>query len=316
MAGWFRVSCVQKHCGSGSDFDASARLAVQEMPKANKDHRRNRYAGQPYVFADLVLGGYLVTSMTPGMSATQFQRQLGLARYETAFQILHKLRAGMVRPDIDPIGGAHAVEMDETWIGGRTRGEGRGVHHKTCVVGAVEVRQGKKKTKKKKLGEQSKAIPDQGETYAGRLRLRVVPNRSAESLVGFARDVVAPESRITTDDWSGYDTLCLYDFNHAAVAERGNPSVAEEWLPMIHLVFSNLKSWLLGTYHGVSPQHLQAYLNEFAFRFNRRFYPFNAFRSLLGISAGTLSPTYAKLYSGRYEHCRPGMKTAVTTSSR
>src|SRR5271169_1248757 len=73
---------------------------------------------------------YLVASQTPGMSAVQFQRQLGLTRYETAFGILHKLRAGMVRPDQDRIGGRpkEHVEVDETWVGGRTRGEGRGIH--------------------------------------------------------------------------------------------------------------------------------------------------------------------------------------------
>lgn len=86
---------------------------------------------------------YLVTTQTPGQSAMQFQRQLGLTRYETAYQILHKLRAGMVRPERDTIGGEHAVEVDETLIGGRTRGEGRGVHHKTYVLGAIEVRQRK-----------------------------------------------------------------------------------------------------------------------------------------------------------------------------
>ena len=83
---------------------------------------------------------YLVASQTPGMSAVQFQRQLGLTRYETAFGILHKLRAGMVRPDQDRIGGkadGH-VEVDEAYVGGKTRGEGRGVHHKTLVVAAVE----------------------------------------------------------------------------------------------------------------------------------------------------------------------------------
>ena len=78
----------------------------------------------------------------PACPAVQFQRQLGLSRYETAFQILHKLRAGMVRPDRDKIGGQEGkhVEVDETWVGGKTRGEGRGVHHKTLVACAVEVR--------------------------------------------------------------------------------------------------------------------------------------------------------------------------------
>ena len=79
----------------------------------------------------------------------------------------------------------------------------------------------------------------------------------------------------------------------------------DEWLPLIHLVFSNLKSWLLGVHHGVSPQHLQAYLNEFTFRFSRRFYPFNAFRSLLGIGASAEAPTYDELCSGEWVHPNP-----------
>jgi len=79
-------------------------------------------------------GAYLVTTQTPGMSAVQFQRQLGL-RDETAFQILHKLRAGMVRPERDSIGAQYPVEVDETLVGGRTKGEGFGVHHKVLVVG-------------------------------------------------------------------------------------------------------------------------------------------------------------------------------------
>src|SRR5580692_13020771 len=85
-------------------------------------------------------GAYLMTTQTPGQSALQFQRQLDIATYETAFAMLHKLRAGMVRPDRDTIGAPHPVEVDECCVGGRTRGEGRGVHHQTTVVGAVEVR--------------------------------------------------------------------------------------------------------------------------------------------------------------------------------
>jgi hypothetical protein len=73
-------------------------------------------------------------------------------------------------------------------------------------------------------------------------------------------------------------------------------------VPIIHLVFANLKTWLNGTHHGVSHQHLQAYLNEFTFRFNRRFYPFNPFRSLLGIAGDVTAPTYAELYSGAWQH--------------
>jgi transposase-like protein len=243
---------------------------------------------------------YLVASQTPGMSAVQFQRQLGLPRYETAFQILHKLRAGMVRPDQDRIGGKPEdhIEADETYIGGRTRGKGRGVHDMVLVAGAVEVRQ------RKQHGSRNKRRTGR---YAGRVRLAVVPDRSAKSLGGFIERTVAPGATIITDDWSGYAKLGDGGFSHTAVAERGDMQVAETFLPIIHLVFSNLKTWLRGIHHGVSPQHLQAYLNEFTFRFNRRFYPFNAFRSLLGIAGDVTAPTYAELYA---------KKSRPTTSSR
>jgi len=250
---------------------------------------------------------YLVSSQTPGMSAVQFRRQLGLKRYETVFQILHKLRAGMVRPDQDRIGGNpdEHVEADETWIGGRTRGKGRGVpHDKVLVTGAVEVRQ-------RKPG--SKTIKRRGGRYAGRIRLAVAPDRSANSLCGFVEKSVKPGTLIITDDWGGYNDLENRGYKHLAVAERGDPLVAEEYLPIIHLVFSNLKTWLRGIHHGVSHQHLQAYLNEFTFRFNRRFYPFNAFRSLLDIAGDVAAPTYAELYSGDWVHPSCSSSDGVST---
>ena len=238
---------------------------------------------------------YLVVSQTPGISPVQFQRQLRLPRYETAFGILHKLRAGMVRPNQDRIGGLpdQHVEVDETYVGGRTRGEGRGVHHKVVVACAVEVRQLKPGTAQDKRKDGR---------YAGRVRLAVAPDRSAESLCGFVESVVAPRTLVVTDDWSGYAGLRKRGYNHHAIAECGDAEVAEEFLPIIHLVFANLKTWLTGIHHGVSTQHLQAYLNEFTFRFNRRFYPFNAFRSLLGMAGGMQAPTFAELYSGNWVH--------------
>ena len=145
-----------------------------------------------------------------------------------------------------------------------------------------------------------------GGRYAGRVRLAIVPDRSAESLCGFVECAVVPGTSLVTDDWSGYASLAKRGYKHLAIAERGDPQVAEEYLPIIHLVFANLKTWLNGIHHGVSHQHLQAYLNEFTFRFNRRFYPFNAFRSLLGIAGDVTAPTYAELYSGAWQHttCR------------
>lgn len=240
---------------------------------------------------------YLVASQTPGMSATQFQRQVGISRYETAFGILHKLRASMVRPDQDRIGGRSGehVEVDETYVGGRTRGEGRGIHHKTLVAAAVEVRH-------RELGTAQDKRKDG--RYAGRVRLSIADDRSAESLAGFVASAVTPGTLVITDDWSGYSSLRKRGYDHHAIAECGDPEVADEFLPISHLVFSNLKTWLNGIHHGVSAKHLQAYLNEFTFRFNRRFYPFNAFRSLLGIAGDVTAPTYAELYSGDWEHPR------------
>lgn len=246
-------------------------------------------------------GAYLVSSLTPGMSAVQFQRQLGLTRYETAFQILHKLRAGMVNHDRSPLGEkCQHVEVDETWIGGRERGMGKGNHHKTLVIGAIEARRRAPKA-------DGSAVAKRGGLYAGRLRLSVIPARQGKHLREFVTANVQPGATVVTDGFTGYAKL-IDQYEHIAAVEGDDPKVAEEYLPLIHLIFSNVKAWLNGVHHGVGDQHLQAYLNEFTFRFNRRFYPLNAFKSLLGIGAENESATYAELYSGDWQH--PNQATA------
>ena len=290
---------VCPRCGTpGEPYRISTRPGVLRCRKCRGDTSLMAGTVMEHTHTPLSVwfwAAYLLTSQTPGISAVQFQRQLGLSCYETAFQILHKLRVGMVRPDQDRIGGnpGEHVEADETYVGGRTRGKGRGVHDMVLVAGAVEVRQRKRtgSLNKRKTGR-----------YAGRVRLSVVPDRSAKSLGGFIESAVAPGASIITDDWSGYSKLGERGFSHTAIAERGDMQVAEAFLPIIHLVFSNLKTWLRGTHHGVSPQHLQAYLNEFTFRFNRRFYPFNSFRSLLGIAGDVTAPTYDELYAAKSLH--------------
>ena len=248
---------------------------------------------------------YLLTAQTPGMSALQFQRQMGMARYATAHGILHKLRAGMVRPERDPVGGEHPVEIDEVLIGGATRGQGRGVHDKVTVVGAVEVRDrkdGEERAAKWKDAH-AEGIPLKKLVYAGRLRLRVVEGKDAKSLTDFIKDDVAKGTLIRTDGLPGYNELAALGYQHDALALGGDPAKAEAHLPMIHLVFSNLKTWILGTHHGrIEPKHLQAYLNEYMFRFNRRFYPMTAFNSVLGVACRVSAPSYAQLYSGEWAH--------------
>jgi len=250
-------------------------------------------------------GAFLVTSLTPGMSALQFQKLLGLKRYETAFNMLHKLRAAMVRPERDAIGGNWAVEVDETFVGGATKGEGRGRHHKTLVAAVVEARP------RKRAPGPDPNLPSGHPRHrgghgrsliAGRLRLQVIPDRKQETLEAFVLPNVQPGTEVRTDGWTGYDNLEKLGYRHKAVPVQGDQSKTDEHLPLIHIVFGNLDAWLLGTHHGVSPKHLQGYLNEFAFRFNRRFWPLAAFESVLKIAARIEPPTYAGLYEGTWGH--------------
>jgi hypothetical protein len=167
------------------------------------------------------------------------------------------------------------------------------------VCAAVEVR-----TRPAKKGDKPMR---RGGRYAGRLRLEIVPNRGEKSLCGFVEAAVEPGAMVITDAAPAYTSLGKRGYAHLPVVEGGDPNVAEEFLPIVHLVFSNLKAWLQGTHHGrVEPKHLQAYLNEFTFRFNRRFYPFNAFRSLLGIGTNGEGPTYDGLYEGTWKHATMG----------
>ena len=216
---------------------------------------------------------YLVTTQTPGLSALQLQRQLGIRRYETAWTMLHKLRGAMVRPGREPL--KDKVEVDETYIGGPEVGlrGGRELIEKALVVGAVEVR-----------GKAS-----------GRVRLQVVPDASGRSLTGFVKANVAWGAIVLTDGWSAYVPLSGMGYTHRP-RTQGDPERAVKILPRIHRVFGNLKTWLRGTHHGVGHSHLQAYLDEFAYRFNRRRTPMAAFQTLLGLGTQHPPTTYKELY--------------------
>ncbi len=218
---------------------------------------------------------YLVTTQTPGISATQLQRQLGLRRYETAWVMLQKLRRAMRRPDRDRLRGI--VEVDETYVGGlepgRRGGRLRG-GKKAAVIAAVEVR-----------GKGS-----------GRIRMAIIHDSSAASLVGFTESAVEPGSIVRTDAWQGYAPL-RKRYDHRP-AKQGDPRNGSALLPRVHRVFSNLKTWLTGTHHGIGRGHIQHYVNEYVFRFNRRRTPMSAFQSLLGLTALHKPTTYKMLYAG------------------
>ncbi|MBI5710652.1 MAG: IS1595 family transposase [Candidatus Eisenbacteria bacterium] len=216
---------------------------------------------------------YLMTTHTPGLSALQLQRQLGIGRYETAWTMLQKLRRAMVRPDREPL--REKVEVDDTYVGGPEAGlrGGRELREKALVVGAVEVRG----------------------TASGRIRLQVVPDASGPSLTGFVHANVDRGTVVLTDGWQGYAPLSEIGYRHRP-RTQGDPKRAEKLLPRIHRVFGNLKTWLRGTHHGVGHRHLQAYLDEFTFRFNRRRTPMAAFQTLLGLGAQCPPTTYDELY--------------------
>lgn len=215
---------------------------------------------------------YLVATHTPGLSALQLQRQLDI-RYETAWAMLQKLRRAMVRPDRELL--HEKVEVDETYVGGPEAGlrGGRERREKVRVVSAVEVR-----------GKAS-----------GRVRLHIVPDASGPSLTGFVKASVEAGAIVITDGWRGYAPLSGMGYRHRP-RTQGDPKRADKVLPRVHRVFGNLKTWLRGTHHGVSHKHLQAYLDEFTFRFNRRRTPMAAFQTLLGLGAQQPPTTYNMLY--------------------
>jgi transposase-like protein len=189
-----------------------------------------------------------MTTQKNGASALGLQRVLGLKSYETAWTWLHKLRRAMVRPGRDLLSGR--IEVDEGYIGGEEEGlPGRLNLEKTLVVVAAQ--------------EDGKGI--------GRIRMRQIPNASANCLMPFVRDSVVPESIVHTDGWLGYSPLESNGFRHEVTYLKGHKKTASELLPRVHLVISHLKRWLLGTHQGaVSHKHLDYYLDEFTFRFNRR----------------------------------------------
>jgi transposase-like protein/ribosomal protein L37AE/L43A len=192
---------------------------------------------------------WYITNQKYGVSALGLQRLLGLGSYQTAWTILHKLRTAMVRPGRDRLRGS--VEVDETYVGGVEKGvHGRETHKKSIVVIAVEV------------------LSPKG---FGRTRMRRIPDVSGESLLAFVDDAVEPGTIVRTDGWGGYNDLPKHGYKHkkGVISTSGDP--AHVSMPAVHRVAALLKRWVLGTHQGsVDPAHLQAYLDEFTFRFNRR----------------------------------------------
>jgi transposase-like protein len=189
---------------------------------------------------------WYIVNQKNGVSAMGLQRVLGIPRYDTVWIWLHKLRIAMVRPGRDRLSGT--VEVDETYLGGKRPGKrGRGAAGKSLVLIAAEDK----------------------DNHIGRIRLRRVLDAGAESLIPAVQESVEPGSTVRTDGWSGYGGLPSTGYEH--IIARHTADVGENLLPLVNRVAALLKRWLQGTHQGaIRASHLDYYLDEFTFRFNRR----------------------------------------------
>jgi transposase-like protein len=215
---------------------------------------------------------YLVSTFQPGISAKQLQRQLGLGCHETAWAMLHKLRAAMIAPERELLKGE--VEIDEFFLGGYEEGlKGGRQHGKKVLCGAaIEVR-----------GRGS-----------GRLRLQVLANSQAKTLEAFTKATTAPGAVVYTDGLHSYSGLSGFGYDHRPrkVASVGD---GEQLLTRVHRAISNLKAWMHGTHRRVSPEHMPLYLDEYVFRHNRRRVPMASFQTLLGLGLAHEPVTYREI---------------------
>jgi transposase-like protein/ribosomal protein L37AE/L43A len=193
------------------------------------------------------LAMYFMSASKRGLSAKELQRHLRCS-YQTAWAMLHKLRSCMVDPNRKPLKGE--VEIDESYIGGPEEGQrGRGAAGKTIMICAAE-----------KVGR-----------AMGRIRLGIIEQASREKITAFLNGRVELGTTAHTDGWHGYNSLERSGFWHIATSIKASEEKAHIILPRVHLVFSLVKRWILGTHQGsISTKHLRAYLEEFTFRFNRR----------------------------------------------
>ncbi len=213
---------------------------------------------------------YLIATTKKGLSAMELQRKLGFRSYRTAWTLLQKIRSAMASSHAFPLTGA--VEVDETYIGGRRPGKrGRGAEGKSLVAAAVE-------TTRRTMG---------------RAYMRTVEDASLNSLQSFVKTHVTPGVTVTSDAFKSY-TFLAQDYIHNPVV-HSQKETDTETLPKVHIVIANLKMWLRGTYNCLPSKHLQKYLDEFIFRFNRRWKLQNIFDKLLHRCILNHPCTYAEL---------------------
>src|SRR5450756_2126722 len=225
---------------------------------------------------------HLMSTHSNGMSARQLEDQLGLT-YRTAWLLTQKLRRSMVDPDRSPLEGV--VEVDQAEIPFRAGDTffDPGNAGKILIAGAVEVID--RDTSQAKPRRKGAKYLD---TRSGRIRLAMIADNSTASIEAFVRANVRPGATLLTDGHASYPSLTGYRHDPRIVGVMAGHIV----LPWIHRAFSLLKRWSLGTYHGLRRKHVDTYLNEFVFRYNRRFYRHVSFEALLGLAAHHVPASY------------------------
>jgi transposase-like protein len=218
---------------------------------------------------------HLMSTHSNGMSARQLADQLGLT-YKTAWLLTQKLRRSMVDPDREPLEGV--VEVDQAEIPFRAGNTffDPGNSGKILIAGAVEVID-RDTGQAKPRREKAKYL----DTLSGRIRLAMIADNSAASIEAFVRANVKRGTTLLTDGHASYPGLTDYRHDPRVVGKMA----AHVVLPWVHRVFSLVKRWGLGTYHGLRRKHVDTYLNEFVFRYNRRFYRHASFETILGLAS-------------------------------
>lgn len=188
-----------------------------------------------------------VTVQKNGVSALGFQKNIGIGSYETSWLLFHKIRNAMIHADRTPLKGD--VEVDEAFVGGVHSGKrGRGSEGKELVVIAAEF---------------------SGKSRIGRIRMQRIPDASAKSLETFIKANILQGSTVHTDGWPSYGNIDKLGYKH--VPKKSATVHPDDLLPRVNSVTAHLKRWLMGTLHGsFDPKHIDSYLEEFVFRFNRR----------------------------------------------
>ena len=275
-ARWPRGFLCPRCGGRGSHFLANRRLEQCRVCRYQSSVTAGTlFHGTRVPLRVWFLGVFFLARHKKGISVLQFQRDTGVGSYQTAWVLLHKLRSGLTNLPAPLLKGG--VEADETYIGGYRAGwNGRGVG-KAGVAVVVERR---------------------GRT-AGSARLTVIPRATTAVLTSFVRGAIRPqETTVHTDAWGSYTALSKMGIDHRP-RKGGHGRHALDGLPWAHTVFGNLKTWLRGTFHGVSPKHLQRYLDEFVFRFDRRWEEAELFPRVLHCAIDTVPFPYHRLTAER-----------------